>query len=127
MKTIIQKIFDWNKIANYGDMPLAKKELEISMLTEEVQELQEAMNNNDKIEQLDAIADIFFVLMWTAGKLGFTEEQIEQAVSEVTRSNYTKFQSSNNEFGYEVFKNESGKIIKPFTYEKPNLKPIVNE
>lgn len=122
----IKKVFDWNTIANYGNKPIYNRHLEVSMLTEEFAEFVQALKDNNRTEILDACSDIMFVLFGTMQKNDFTPQQIVHAFNEVIKSNYSKFQKWNNEFGYEVYKDVSWKIIKPFTFEAPKLEGIAN-
>lgn len=76
----------------------------------------------DLIEVSDALADLMVVVLGTAVAYGIDLEPIFQ---EVMRSNNTKFVNDLNG-NPTVVKNHMGKILKPATYEPPNLKPIID-
>lgn len=90
----------------------ATRQLRHSILVEEVMELQYAETN---IDALDAITDILYVLLGTAHAYGLADK-LEAAFNEVHRSNMTKVMPDGK-----VLKRDDGKIIKPDTYEPPNL------
>lgn len=93
----------------------ATRQLRHSILVEEVMELQYAETN---IDALDAITDILYVLLGTAHAYGLGDK-LEAAFNEVHRSNMTKVMPDGK-----VLKREDGKILKPDTYEKPNLQKV---
>ena len=70
----------------------------------------------DRTELLDALCDQIVTAVGVAHMFGM---DIEGALTEVTRSNYSKFVD-----GKPVF-DANGKIAKPTTYNKPDLKPFV--
>ena len=94
----------------------ATRQLRHSILVEEVNELQAATT---QIEALDAITDILYVLLGTAHAYGLSDK-LEAALNEVHRSNMTKVMPDGK-----VMKREDGKIIKPDTYEPPNLQKVL--
>lgn len=94
----------------------ATRQLRHSILIEEVMELQYAETH---IDALDAITDILYVLLGTAHAYGLGDK-VEAAFNEVHRSNMTKVMPDGK-----VMKRDDGKIIKPDTYEPPNLKKVL--
>jgi len=92
------------------------RQLRHSILVEEVNELQAATTH---IDALDAITDVLYVLLGTAHAYGLGDK-LQAAFNEVHRSNMTKVMPDGK-----VMKREDGKIIKPDTYEKPNLEKIL--
>jgi len=92
------------------------RQMRHSILIEEVNELQSATTH---IDALDAITDILYVLLGTAHAYGLGDK-VEAAFNEVHRSNMTKVMPDGK-----VLKREDGKIIKPDTYEKPNLQKVL--
>ena len=92
------------------------RQMRHSILIEEVMELQVATTH---IDALDAITDILYVLLGTAHAYGLGDK-LQAAFNEVHRSNMTKVMP----YG-KVLKRKDGKIIKPPTYEKPNLELIL--
>jgi predicted HAD superfamily Cof-like phosphohydrolase len=89
------------------------KELRKRLLKEEVQELVDAIDANDMVEIVDGIADIMYVALGCAVTYGV---DIEPIFREVHRSNMTK------KGGH---KDAGGKWVKPATFKKPNLLPIL--
>ena len=89
----------------------------LNLIKEEVQELQEAVDQDDKVEQLDAILDIMVVVTGALHSLGV---DAEGAWNEVMRSNMSKVDPTTGK----VIKREDGKILKPDTYSAPELKPF---
>ena len=92
------------------------RHLRHSILVEEVMELQAATTH---IDALDAITDILYVLLGTAHAYGLGDK-LQAAFNEVHRSNMTKVMPDGK-----VMKREDGKIIKPESYESPNLKKVL--
>ena len=92
------------------------RQMRHSILIEEVMELQYAETH---IDALDAITDILYVLLGTAHAYGLADK-IEAAFNEVHRSNMTKVMPDGK-----VMKRDDGKIIKPDTYDPPNLEKVL--
>lgn len=88
------------------------------LLTEEVRELLIAQDNLDFVEVADALADIAYVLLGTANAWGINLGPI---FDEVHRSNMTKIVDG------ECVKDERGKVLKPPSYEPPNLAPLIEK
>jgi len=86
----------------------------VSLIDEEHQELQTAIANKDRVEQLDALIDILVVTIGAIHSAGF---DAEGAWREVMRSNLSKI---DKETGM-VRKREDGKVLKPISYSPPNL------
>lgn len=63
--------------------------LRVSLLMEEVKELQEAIGNNDLIEVADALCDIQYVLAGAILEFGLADK-FKQLFDEVHRSNMSK-------------------------------------
>ena len=92
--------------------------LYLNLIKEEFEELQEAVKDNDRVEQLDAALDIITVC---AGFLHSFGCDAEGAWNEVVRSNMSKI---NPETG-KVLKREDGKIIKPSDWSPPDLSKFI--
>lgn len=89
-----------------------------TLIKEEANELQEAFDQNDRVEILDALIDIIVV---TVGAINSMGANGEAAWDEVMRTNFAKI---NPETG-KVKKREDGKVLKPDNWQSPNLKPYV--
>jgi predicted HAD superfamily Cof-like phosphohydrolase len=85
-----------------------------NLITEEVDELHEAVTANDRIEQLDALIDILVV---TIGALHSMGADAEGAWKEVLQTNLAKIDPATGK----VIKREDGKVLKPEGWQAPNL------
>ena len=93
--------------------------LRIDLIKEELDELKEAMNNNDLLEVADALTDILYVTYGAGHAFGIN---LDKCFDEVQNSNMSKL----GEDGKPIY-NESGKVMKGPKYFKPNLEKLVNE
>lgn len=100
-------------------LPKERAELRLSLLKEELSELEEAINKGDIVEALDALTDLQYVLDGTYLEFGFGGYKSE-AFSEVHYSNMSKL----GEDGKPIYR-EDGKILKGPNYWKPNLKKML--
>lgn len=89
-------------------------ELYTTLIKEEVRELQEAIDDENRVEKLDALLDIMVVTIGALHSLGVDHEN---AWKEVVSSNMSKV---NPETG-KVLKREDGKVIKPSSFRPPRL------
>ena len=92
--------------------------LRIDLIKEELEELKEAMKNNDLLEVADALTDILYVTYGAGHSFGIN---LDKCFDEVQNSNMSKL-SENGEPIY----NESGKVMKGPNYFKPNLTKFVS-
>jgi predicted HAD superfamily Cof-like phosphohydrolase len=90
----------------------------INLIREEDDELTVAINNNDRVETLDALIDILVV---TIGAIHSMGADAEGAWKEVMRTNFAKI---DHETG-KVRKREDGKVLKPLGWTPPELKQFV--
>lgn len=122
MLEAIQSICEWNEIA--GNKWKLNRHLETSMLSEELAEAIIALKENDPIEVVDGILDVFWVWVGTMYKMGLSPEQINNCFEEIKASNFSKFIKDEN--GNTIaLKDETGKIMKPDTHFKPDLKKFL--
>ena len=91
--------------------------LRIDLIKEEVEELTEAMNNNDLLEVADALTDILYVTYGAGHAFGIN---LDKCFDEVQNSNMSKL----GENGEPIY-NDSGKVMKGPNYFKPNLSKFV--
>ena len=113
MKTFGQEVkskpsFSSNKI----------NKLRIDLIKEELDELQEAMKNNDLLEVADALTDILYVTYGAGHAFGI---DLDKCFDEVQNSNMSKL----GEDGKPIY-NESGKVMKGPNYFKPDLLKFIN-
>ena len=92
--------------------------LRIDLIKEELDELQEAMKNNDLLEVADALTDILYVTYGAGHAFGI---DLDKCFEEVQNSNMSKL----DENGKPIF-NESGKVMKGPNYFKPDLSKFVS-
>ena len=92
--------------------------LRIDLIKEELEELQEAMKNNDLLEVADALTDILYVTYGAGHAFGI---DLDKCFDEVQNSNMSKL----GEDGNPIY-NESGKVMKGPKYFKPDLSKFVS-
>lgn len=92
--------------------------LYLYLIKEEFDELQYALNTDDKVEQLDALLDMIVVIAGAIHSAGFDGEG---GWDEVIRSNMSKVDPETGK----VLKREDGKVLKPATFSAPNLNPFI--
>jgi predicted HAD superfamily Cof-like phosphohydrolase len=121
--------------------------LRVSLIAEELKELQEAIDNNDLVEVADALCDIQYVLSGAVLEFGLGEKFVD-LFNEVQRSNMSKACSSLAEaeatvkFYFEkdgteaeivqdgdkflVYRTADNKVLKSVGYSPADLKGILN-
>ena len=92
--------------------------LRIDLIKEELEELTEAIKNNDLLEVADALTDILYVTYGAGHAFGI---DLDKCFEEVQNSNMSKL----DENGKPIY-NESGKVMKGPNYFKPDLTKFVN-
>ena len=88
--------------------------LRIDLIKEELEELTQAMNNNDLLEVADALTDILYVTYGAGHAFGIN---LDKCFDEVQRSNMSKLGRN----GKPIY-NEFGKVMKGPDYFKPDLR-----
>ena len=125
-KSTLEQVREFHKTygAAINDEPyISDKDLNafrISLLQEELDELKEALADNDPVETLDALIDIQYVLDGAFLSLGFHGVKT-QAFEEVQRSNMSKL----GEDGKPILRESDGKVMKGPNYFKPNLAKFI--
>ena len=87
--------------------------LRYDLIKEELDELNEAMKNQDLLEVADALTDILYVTYGAGHAFGI---DLDKCFDEVQNSNMSKL----DENGKPIY-NEYGKVMKGPKYFKPNL------
>ena len=87
--------------------------LRVSLIEEELDELKQAIKNNDIKEVADALTDILYVTYGAGHAFGI---DLDKCFDEVQNSNMSKL----SEDGKPIY-NEDGKVMKGPNYFKPNL------
>ena len=91
--------------------------LRYNLIKEELNELEEAMKNQDIVEVADALTDILYVTYGAGHAFGIN---LDKCFEEVQNSNMSKLGEDNK-----PIYNEKGKVMKGPKYFKPNLKKIL--
>ena len=92
--------------------------LRIDLIKEELEELIEAMKNNDLLEVADALTDILYVTYGAGHSFGI---DLDKCFEEVQNSNMSKL----DENGKPIY-NDVGKVMKGPNYFKPDLSKFVS-
>tara|TARA_A100001011_G_scaffold25405_1_gene25067 strand:- start:542 stop:913 length:372 start_codon:yes stop_codon:yes gene_type:complete len=92
--------------------------LRLDLISEELNELTEAMKNKDLLEVADALTDILYVTYGAGHAFGIN---LDKCFEEVQNSNMSKLDKN----GKPIY-NEFGKVMKGPNYFKPNLSKFVN-
>lgn len=91
----------------------------LGLIKEEFEELQEAVEQNDRVEQLDALIDILVVTIGSIRAGGFDGKG---AWEEVMKTNFAKIDPETGK----VRKREDGKVLKPEGWKAPELAQFIN-
>ena len=113
MKTYGQEVKDK---AEFSDAKTNK--LRIDLIKEELEELTQAMNDNNLLEVADALTDILYVTYGAGHAFGI---DLDKCFEEVQNSNMSKL----GEDGKPIY-NEAGKVMKGPNYFKPDLSKYLN-
>lgn len=156
----MEKIDSLNQVAEFHktfkhpvvDSPAIPAEdrckLRVSLIQEELDELQEAIDNNDLVEVADALADIQYVLSGAVLEFGLGNKFVE-LFNEVQRSNMSKacktedeakstlehYKQKDGTEGYYkeidglflVFRDGDHKTLKSIAYSPADLKSIIEK
>jgi predicted HAD superfamily Cof-like phosphohydrolase len=96
--------------------------LRINLLAEELEELQEALEEGDIVEVLDALVDLQYVLDGAFLSFGLHPVK-EAAFNEVHRSNMSKLDAN----GKPIRRESDGKILKGPNYFEPDLEQFIDK
>jgi predicted HAD superfamily Cof-like phosphohydrolase len=88
------------------------------LIAEEFAELNAAITQGDRVEQLDALVDILVV---TIGAIHSMGADGESAWKEVMSTNFAKIDRVTGK----VRRREDGKVLKPSGWVPPDLKPFI--
>ena len=92
-------------------------QLRFDLITEELNELEQAMKTKNLKEIADALTDILYVTYGAGYAYGI---YLDKCFKEVQRANMSKLGKD----GKPIY-NESGKVMKGSNYSEPNLKQFV--
>ena len=93
-------------------------QLRLDLITEELEELKNAMASKDLLEVADALTDILYVTYGAGHAFGIN---LDKCFDEVQNSNMSKLGSD----GKPIY-NESGKVMKGPDYFKPDLSKFLS-
>jgi len=93
-------------------------QLRLDLISEELEELKNAMESKDLLEVADALTDILYVTYGAGHALGI---DLDKCFDEVQKSNMSKLGKS----GKPIY-NESGKVMKGPDYFKPDLSKFLS-
>jgi predicted HAD superfamily Cof-like phosphohydrolase len=99
------------------EVPEDVVQVRLSLLTEEVEEVREAVQARDLVAIADALADLVYVAYGTALTFGI---ELDDVLREVHRSNMTKLDAE----GLPV-RRADGKILKSPLYEAPKIADVL--
>ena len=150
----LNQVADFHKtfnapILNEPQIPSQQRcELRVSLLQEELNELKEAIENNDLVEIADALVDLQYVLSGAVLEFGLGEKFVD-LFNEVQRSNMSKacnseleaqatiehYKQKDGTRGYYkenngkwlVYREEDDKVLKSVKYSPAELSKIINE
>ena len=91
--------------------------LRLSLIKEEFDELENAMNKKDLVEIADALTDILYVTYGAGHAFGIN---LDKCFEEVQNSNMSKLDNN----GKPIY-NEKGKVMKGPNYFKPDLRKFI--
>ena len=97
---------------------ISQYKMYLNLIKEEYTELQQAVSDDNLVEQLDALIDILVVTIGAIHSAGF---DAEGAWKEVMSTNFAKI---DHETG-KVRKREDGKVLKPVGWTPPDLNPYL--
>ena len=92
--------------------------MRIDLIKEELEELTEAMQDENLLEVADALTDILYVTYGAGHAFGI---DLDKCFEEVQNSNMSKL----GEDGKPIY-NEAGKVMKGPNYFKPDLSKFLN-
>ena len=93
-------------------------QLRLDLITEELEELKNAMESKDLLEVADALTDILYVTYGAGHAFGIN---LDKCFDEVQNSNMSKLGPDGN-----PIYNESGKVMKGPDYFKPDLSKFLS-
>ena len=91
--------------------------LRLSLIKEELSELNEAINKKDLVEVADALTDILYVTYGAGHAFGIN---LDKCFQEVQNSNMSKLDNN----GKPIY-NDKGKVMKGPSYFKPDLSKFI--
>ena len=113
---------DIDTFATACDQPASPEnyKMYLGLIDEEYGELVDAVDADDKVEQLDALVDILVVTMGAIRAAGWDGEA---AWKEVMDTNFAKIDTTTGK----VIKRSDGKVLKPVGWTAPELSQFIDK
>ena len=113
---------DIDTFATACDQPASPEnyKMYLGLIDEEYGELVDAVDADDKVEQLDALVDILVVTMGAIRAAGWDGEA---AWKEVMDTNFAKIDATTGK----VIKRSDGKVLKPIGWKAPELSQFIDK
>lgn len=106
------------EVKNDPDWPdEAIQKLRLELIAEELEEMWDAIENQDLVSVADALTDILYVTYGAGHAFGI---DLDKCFAEVQRSNMSKL----GEDGKPIYRDD-GKVLKGPNYSEPDLKSIL--
>ena len=127
MKKQLKQVEEFHKafkvpVLTAPEIPAMERcQLRIKLIQEELNELQQAIEDKDMIEVMDALTDIQYVVLGSVLEFGLSD-RFEQMFDEVQRSNMSKLDDA----GLPIFR-EDGKVLKSNNFFPPNFNRFLEE
>jgi phosphoribosyl-ATP pyrophosphohydrolase len=131
---------EFNEIANnFNNVGYDSINNQISFVFEELEETITAFENNDAVETLDGVCDLFVTIVGLMQKLEVAGYNVEEALKRVNENNMSKYIPKGKSFTYPkgltahhnkkynvyVLKDETGKIKKPSNFQPVDISDCV--
>jgi len=139
----------WGFRTNPSQVTPEERELILSLIEEEKEELREALLTNDREAILDAVVDLYWVASNIIPAAGITLEELERKILQVEQSNFSKLCKTSAEaydtmvayhkgehpdkpgesiacdYGqmgdyWVMYRESDGKVMKSINYKEPN-------
>lgn len=121
--TNFEKVLEFHQVfeAKIGETPHIPDDklnlLRVGLIEEELDELKEAISNNDLVELADALGDILYVTYGFAVTAGIP---IDEIFAEIHKSNMSKLDVNGR-----PLKRDDGKILKGPNFKPPDIKGLL--
>ena len=103
---------------NVANVSTDRLKMRMGLVTEEAEELQEAVDARDEVEIADALGDLVYVVCGFALEIGL---DLKAVLREIHASNMTKLNSDG-----QVLRREDGKVLKGDLFQRPNIVSVIN-
>ncbi len=119
MKEFNRAFGDFEQNTPNLDIPEKYKILRVKLMQSELDEVRQAIENNDLENLAQEIGDLLYTVIGTATTFGLGDK-LEEIFAEIRRSNMSKIWPDGK-----PHLTPEGKAIKPDTYVKPDLAKVI--